>query len=65
MPESVLLTFTLEQDGQGYWRGYVRAPGIEPYPVTAAFLSKNDAFLAVVDAFARRPPPFVDARAGR
>ena len=54
MPESVQLTFTLEQDAQGYWRAYLRAPGVEPYALTPAFLTKDQAFMALVAHLAGR-----------
>ena len=52
MPESIMLTFTLEEDAYKYWRAFVRAPGIERYPLTAGNKSKDGAFLELVERIA-------------
>lgn len=55
MPESVQLTFTLEQDAEGYWRAVVRAPGVNPHPLTAAYVTKKQALRALVVRLSERP----------
>lgn len=47
--ESVLLTFTLEEDAYNYWRAWLRAPGIERYPLTAGNKTKDGAFMELVE----------------
>lgn len=64
MPESVLLSFTLEEDAAGYWRAWVRAPGLERHPVTASWKTRESAFMELVERLTTPPPrSFVDARA--
>ena len=52
MPESVMLTFTLEEDTYKYWRAWVHAPGFERYPLTAGNKSKEGAFMELVERIA-------------
>lgn len=64
MPESVLLSFTLEEDANGYCRAFVRAPGLERHAVTASWKSREQAFMELVERLSTPPPrSFVDARA--
>jgi len=64
MPESVLVAITLEEDARGYWRAFVRAPGLERHPVTASWQTREQAFMELVERLTTPPPrSFVDARA--
>lgn len=63
MPESVLVSITIEEDAHGYWRAFVRAPGLERHAVTASWKSREQAFMELVERLSTPPSrSFVDAR---
>jgi hypothetical protein len=57
MPESVLLTFTLEQDAGGTWRAWLHAPGCTPEPITGLWNTREQAYHALVVALTNRHRP--------
>jgi hypothetical protein len=54
MPESVLVTITLESNDTGAWSAYLRVSGLPPLALTAPVKTKERAAEALIDALVRQ-----------